>query len=246
VCLLSLELSAQDEGLIIDEPKVAPPAASTESNKIKEPKKICDCRYSSGTPYSERRSLFSGFFGVMAGLYTPTNYKPDFATNKTYANYYGDGQSPNAEAVFGAKINFFLGSLGPYFTIGTFSAQNTDVSAKLSVTPITAGLIYQLDNIFNEPYVVPYFVGGGYKNYYTETVGKLSVTGSTPIAAFYAVGLMFQLDWLDTQTHANGYDDFGIENTFLFIEGRSFLPSTDLLADFSTPLQLNAGLRVEF
>jgi len=134
--------------------------------------------------------------------------------------------------------------LGPISQLEYFCAKYSS-KRQAERNPITGGLIYELDNIFKEPYVV-YAIGGVYKNYYTETVGPLSVTGSTPFAAFYAVGLMFQLDWIDTETHANGYDDFGLENTFLFIEGRSFLQATSLNPDFSTPLQLNAGLRVEF
>jgi hypothetical protein len=60
---------------------------------------------------------------------------------------------------------------------------------------------------------------------------------------------MFQLDWIDTDSHASGYEDFGLENTFLFVEGRSFLKATTgstAAADFSTPLQINGGLKLEF
>jgi hypothetical protein len=207
--------------------------------------RICNCRYTTETPYSERRSWISGFFGFMAGIYSPTNYVPDFSSRSQFNNFY-DQPNPNGDLVFGAKINFFLGSIGPQFSAGMYSAQSSTANAKLNLNMFTAGLIYSMDNIFKEPYVVPYGVFGLYKDLYTETVDKLSVTGFTPIASFYSVGLMFQLDWIDPETHASGYSSFGLENTFLFLEGRSFLPASNLIADLSSPLQFNGGFRIEF
>jgi hypothetical protein len=189
--------------------------------------------------------------GIYGGQYAPTNYDPDFVT-KNFDDYYGSGKTPNVEFALGLKFNFFLGSITAQGTAGYFSAKNTQTAgaeSTLTVYPITAGLLYALDNFFKEPYVVPYVNIGLYSAIYNESVAGLSVKGNSPFAPFYAVGLMFQLDWIDTDSHASGYEDFGLENTFLFVEGRSFLKATTgstAAADFSTPLQINGGLKLEF
>lgn len=209
--------------------------------------KICNCRYSTDVPYRDRRGLITGFFGVQADMFSPVNYSPNYQSrNVTYQSYYGGQQNTGVDLVFGAKMNFLFGSLGASITGGFFTAKNETDHATLSVQPITLGGIFALDALFSEPYIVPYVVAGEYIAYYSETLPTQSVSGRTPMALFYAVGLMFQLDWLDTEAHATAFEDFGLENTFLFVEGRSLFKSADPVPNFSTPLQVNAGLRVEF
>ena len=210
-----------------------------------EGNKVCKCHFTAATAYVDRRATVGGFFGFMAGTYSPDNYQPNF-NNQTFNGYYTDKKGPNIEMVLGMKLNFFFGSIGPQITGGYYSAQHALDGAKLTITPVTAGLIYAMDNLFNEPYVVPYVVVGEYTAIYNESVGGLSVKGNTAFAPFYAVGLMFQLDWMDAEAHASAYEDYGIENAFLYVEGRSFLPSGDNAPNLSTPLQVSGGLKVEF
>ena len=87
---------------------------------------------------------------------------------------------------------------------------------------------------------------GAYTDFWKEAAQGLSASGRTGVAGFYALGLMFQLDWIDPETHESGYKDFGLENTFLFLEARSFLASGDASIDFSTPLQFSGGIKFEF
>jgi hypothetical protein len=218
--------------------------------------KICNCRFGSDVPYRERRSTIGGFLGVLGGTYAPVNYQPDFVT-RTFNDYYAGNKNPNVELFFGLKLNMFLGSLSLQAGGGVFQARNTDnpsATSMLTVYPVHTGLLWAIDNIFPEPYIVPYVMGGVYTAIYEETVAGLSVRGNTALAPFYSGGLMFQLDWLDTETHLSGYEEFGLENTFLFIEARSFMSSSGGTTsstvhsspNFSTPIQYNAGLRVEF
>jgi len=208
---------------------------------------VCHCKPKTGIPYRDRRSVVSGFFGVEGGTYSPTNYVPQNVSGQTFGSLYGTG-SPNIEIVFGAKYNFILGSLGLQVSAGYFSATATlgSSGSTLSVIPVTAGVIYSMDSLFKEPYVVPYAVLGAYTDFFKETTQGLTYSGQTSYAPFYSVGAMFQLDWIDPETHDSGYKDFGLENTFIFLEMRSFLASNDAKSDFSTPLQLSGGLRFEF
>ncbi len=215
-------------------------------------KKTCNCKFAPGVSYSERKGSVSGFFGVLGGTYAPANYVPDFVTRHTFADYYEKGKTPNFEVVFGFKLNLFVGSIGPHFTGGYFSAKNETDKSKMTVYPVTAGIIYELNNLFKEPYLVPYLIGGTYTAVYSEATegigggGGQAVSGNSAAAGFYAIGAMIQLDWIDPETHISGYEEFGIENTFLFIEGRSFLVGANSGPNFSTPLQINGGVKIEF
>lgn len=212
-------------------------------------KKLCNCRFDSNVAYLDRRSRFSGFIGFQSGGYSPTNYNPDFAS-ETFADYYGAKSGPLVELVFGFKLNFLLGSIGPHITAGYYSANKAqdgnDSFATLTAIPVTFGGILALDALFGEPYLVPYAVAGGYTVFYSEKQEGLSVDGNSPFAPFVALGAMLQLDWIDKEAHKSAYEDFGLENTFLFVEGRTFLSAADAVPDFSTPLQINGGLRIEF
>jgi hypothetical protein len=218
-------------------------------------KKNCKCEYNLGTAYRDRRDHFGSLIGVQWGAYAPTNYQPSFTT-QSYNNYYGGQQSGSIELSIIIKWNTPLGSIGPAITGGIFTATHTDssvnpnITTTFSVIPVTAGIMYALDTLFKEPYVVPYVVGGMYTGIYNESVGGLSVKGNSAFAPFYSVGAMFQLDWIDPEAHESGYLDYGMENTFLYVEGRSFMQATsvnpNINSDFSTPIQIFAGLRTEF
>jgi hypothetical protein len=206
--------------------------------------KICNCSYSTSIPYSERRTPLGGLLTIMAGSFSPVNYQPDFNAS-SFASYYNQA-SPNIELGYGLKYNFSLGSLAAQFSGGYYKATATSDGAMLTVFPVTLGLNYSMDNLFKEPYFVPYLVFGMYSDIYNESDGGQTVKGNSPFSEFYALGLMFQLDALDPETHNAGYTDFGLENTFVFIEARSFLPASNTVTDFSTPLQFSGGLKVEF
>ncbi|CAM6000327.1 unnamed protein product [Sphagnum balticum] len=229
----------------------AVPVAEKQGQNDESEQKICNCRFKPGTPYRTRRPNFTGIFAIDAGTYAPTNFVSKVISSQTlgstpsYSGLYGGGASPNFDITFGAKYNFLLGSVGLQLSGGYFSATNQNVNSTLSVTPITLGAVYYLDSIFQEPYVVPYFIAGLYTDIWKEVSQGLSINGRTGFAPFYAVGLNFQLDWIDVETHETGYRDFGLENTFLFVEARSFLSSNDIV-DLSTGLQVSGGFKFEF
>jgi hypothetical protein len=251
--------AAKPSDLVDSNTPSIPDDVQSADTKIESPKepvvennshKICDCKFSAGTPYRERRPALTGIFGIEAGQYQPVNYIPQVGSqaNKVgaFPSYYGGSSSPNVEVVFGAKYNFFLGSLGGQIGGGFYSASNSTDSASFSVYPLTVGATYQMDTIFKEPYVVPYVTVGAYTDFYNESAGGISASGHSGIGAFYSLGMLFQLDWIDEEAHDSGYTDFGIENTFLFLEARSFIATQDVAIDFSTPLQISGGLKFEF
>ena len=178
--------------------------------------KICNCQFSSRVPYSERRTPWGGFLGVGAGNFSPTNYQPDFNPG-TFGSYY-DKVSPTVEMTFGLKYNFFLGSLSAQLAGGYFKATSSSDGGVLTLFPITVGLNFALDNLFKEPYVVPYVVLGEYSDLYNESVGGQTVKGNSPFSEiFMLLGVAVSIRWFFwTKRPTNSaYQDFGLENTFL-------------------------------
>jgi hypothetical protein len=57
--------------------------------------------------------------------------------------------------------------------------------------------------------------------------------------------LAIQLNWLDETSASIAYDETGLENTFLFAEGRSFVLAGNV-PNLSSEIQWGAGLRLEY
>lgn len=235
--------TTEKEEIKEEEAKPTEAGVEVEENRLKAAKRVCKCEYAIDTPYKIRRTNFGGSFGIQWGAYNPINYSTLVGT---YADVYFTQRPGAVEVSFGMQWNFFLGSIGPQMTIGYFNVNNATSGATLTLLPVTAGITYQLNNVFKEPYVVPYGTFGSYSVVYNEALQGLSVKGNSPFGLFYAGGLMFQLDWMDEEAHNSAYQDYGIENTFLFVEARSFLTAPNPVPDMSTPLQIFAGLKTEF
>jgi len=229
-----------------------PPYADASEVEVEKPSaseitKDCHCVPSVNTPYRQRRDHFGSYVGVQSGTYIPKNYTPDFVSSQLFEDYFDSKQFSLIEGVFTFKWNSPLGSIGATATAGSFKATSKNTRGTLSTNPITAGLSFFLDTLFKEPYVVPYATGGAYTVFYKETLADQSVEGRTPYRPFYAAGLAFQLDWIDEGAHMDSYKDFGLENTYLFVEARQFMRTSDTdNPDFSTAMHFNAGLKFEF
>jgi hypothetical protein len=92
---------------------------------------------------------------------------------------------------------------------------------------------------------VPYASAGAYVVYYEEKLASQKVGGNTSPGLYYAGGLAIQLNWLDETSASIAYDETGLENTFLFAEGRSFVLAGNV-PNLSSEIQWGAGLRLEY
>jgi len=218
--------------------------AYREAEKARR-KKICNCYYAPDVSYRERRSAVSGFVGFQGGTYAPTKYQPDFST-QSFKDYYGQSSSPEMELLFGVKWNIAIGSIGLQLSGGYYSVKKDSAAAELLLQPVLAGIIVALDGIMPEPYVVPYGTAGMYTVVYNEKVSGLKVTGNSPPAPYFAGGAMFQLNWIDKDSADDAYQDYGLENTYLFAEARTFLAGANAVPNMSTDVHYSGGLRIEF
>lgn len=90
-----------------------------------------------------------------------------------------------------------------------------------------------LDGILPDPYIAPYFkLGMGRLSFSNPSVSDVS-TFDTEIAMYYSVGAMFLLDWLQKAMAMDGFYDFGIEGSFLFLEYETFPSLESVKADLA-------------
>ncbi len=199
--------------------------------------------------YRERRSTWGGLVSVGYSNFAPDDYRPDFVTGQTYQQFYGEADSPMIEGTFSAKLNFNFFSVTADAGVGSFQ-NNGRFGAILSLMPVRVGSTLALDGMFGEPYVVPYAFGGAYTVFYSEKLASQKVEGRTTPALYYGAGLKIQLDWIDPEASRDALTDFGLENTYVYLEARAFGISGDRVPDVSspgdTPLMYDMGLSFEF
>lgn len=208
-------------------------------------------------PYDQRR----GDWGVTVGLdynsFEPENYSPNFV-ELAYGDVYDRPSLPNVGFEVAVKRNFSLGSLGMEFGFSTFKVdamqelidqQITDSS--LSLYMLRLGAQYNMDRIFSKtphPFLVPYVAGGLYTVFFRETNASTSFNGNTQVAPYATAGIAMSLDWLDPDASRSGYQESGMESSFLFAEVRQlFETQDDSDPDFTTDVPTwGVGIKVEF
>lgn len=200
-------------------------------------------------PYKIRRSNWGASFSVGYSMFSPDYYEPNVGAD-TYKGIYGSSPSlPLMELQLNIHRNFSLGSISLEAGAGMFQtdSSNDAFDSSLELIPVRLGLQYALDILFYEPYIVPYVSGGAYIVKYKESQGTTSFNGSTQVAPYATLGLQFQMDWIDPIAARISYQEAGIENTFLFLEGRKFFQSSATKdPNFETDFHANAGFRLQF
>ncbi len=208
-------------------------------------------------PYRDRRPRWGSTASIGFSNYEPTHYDPNF-TSATYGQTYSQPTVPLLELQVTVKRNLSFGSVGGEIAIGQYQNGHSDPNvthSTLSLTPWRIGAVYAFDNYSGEPYVVPYVSGGLYSMIYKEVLNDSanggatgnSLNGSSQVAPYFNFGGMFTLDWIDRRAARGAYKDSGIESSYLFLEGRTYVKSSNARDhDFSNPLSLGGGVRVEF
>jgi hypothetical protein len=201
-------------------------------------------------PYKIRRPTWGHLVTVGYSLFNPYNYESDFPSASLIGFEDLYAASGIIEVAYNYKYNFRLGSLGLEAAYGMFNTTAQDTSfgdLELSLQQLRVGVRYNLDNILYEPYIVPYVGAGMYSILYKESLASDSFNGQTDFAPYFYIGGMIQLNWFDKSSAVEAYADGGIENTFLYVEGRQYMASSvGQDPDFGTDLNVSAGLTLEF
>lgn len=203
-------------------------------------------------PYKIRRPKWGHLYTLTYSMYNPDNYETDYLdpTVGDFDELYGSAQTPFLEFTYTYKLNFSLGSIGADIAYANYANEAQDEllgDAKLTLHNIRIGARYTIDTLWEEPRLAPYAIGGVYQVIYSETQANATLDGTTLVAPYYGFGLMLQLGWLDHTAAVDAYTESGIENTFLFVEARQYIASSEATdPDFSTSINFAGGLSVEF
>ncbi len=177
-------------------------------------------------PYKQRRTKWGMLLFLGAEMFYPSEYSSVIMTgeNGKFRQFSNSKMMTLGSVELGAKYNTLLGSFGLLGGFAGGQISNPDLGlTSFNISIYKVGFNFAMDNVFIEPYVVPYVQGGVHVIDYKETsvVANIeSEEGQTtdPIYHFRA-GLLFQLNWLekkiDPNTHYNGLVSSGLENTFI-------------------------------
>ncbi len=200
--------------------------------------------------FKERRPPWTYQISVGANQFVPINYESDaMGTTEYFEDFYNDSAVPSPEISFEIKKNFSWASIAMGVVASYYSTSITDSDFTLTMPSVEA-TVY-LDTLFDEPYVVPYGTLGYTYMMYDEKNKALDIAFKGETDNVYAsLGILIQLDWLDPTSDTLAYTDMGIENTFLYVEGRTYLDQGFMRSeedpDFSTSTHVAGGIKLEF
>ncbi len=215
-------------------------------------------------PYKQRRTKHGVLFSVATEKYYPFDYYSQYR-DVPIEGIIGTDRIPLIGAELGYKRNISLGSLSILagYARGSRTGSVNALDRKLEVSRYSLAVGFALDNLMNEPYVVPYIQGGVHNFTITESTSDLTKeatrTDSSGLSYNYRVGLLFQIDWIeksmDPATHREGLLASGLENSFIDVFAADHTstsghydssPTSTGKPDFSSNLELGVGLKFEF
>lgn len=201
-------------------------------------------------PYKDRRPEWTSEFGIGVSQYTPENYWSEVNTlTDDFETFYEPNDVPTPELSYEFKRNYSWAAISLGASVAYYSVSNEVADFTLTMPSIFATLY--LDTLFDEPYVVPYAtVGYTYMMFDEAPIdGSEGFKGETD-NIFIGAGVLFQLDWLDPISDSIALQDMGIQNTFVYVEGRTFLDQgiarANDDADFSSSTHVAGGVKLEF
>lgn len=219
-------------------------------------------------PYRERRETWSTVFSINVDQFYPDKFRSRLqqggVEDAPYDTLFGSSPITLTQVQLGAKYNFGLGALGTALivgmgtikdqrtgrTMGTFAGE----SHELTIFKKGATVQFAMDNLFPEPYVVPYIEGQLFKIDYRERRSAPGVesdiaenSGTTDFATAVVLGALIQLNGLEKEAALMAQETSGMDNIFLDIFASQYNTSSDETdPSFETSINYGAGLRFEF
>lgn len=211
--------------------------------------------------YKERRNQYGVVFAVNYEQFNPVDYVSVIQQGTYYDESMGS-PIPVIGLELGFKYNFTLGSLTALAGYGMGSKGNDGNGVdSMKVTITKLDLNYAMDNLFEEPYIVPFVQAGAHQMNWTERSynGADLQEESTNLAWNYhfKVGLSFQLNWIersiDPSTELDGLRSSGLQNTYLDLYYTTYMEPSQVAETADTEGDPNlassaigVGLKMEF
>lgn len=221
--------------------------------------------------YKKRRGKHGVLFSLNYEKYYPVDYFSMYR-DKYIDEFLGDDESMDLISVeLGYKLNFKLGSLALLGNYAQGSKANENYSEdngvtknerNLGVTRYGLSANFALDNVLEEPWIVPYGQVGIHQFQVAEDnlATEAAEETTTQFAFNYRIGLLFQLNWIeksiDPNTQLEGLRSSGLQNTFIDLYAMTHMASTETYdpadpnsegdPDMSTGMEMGIGLKMEF
>lgn len=219
--------------------------------------------------YKQRRGRHGVLFSINYEKFFPVDYFSQYR-DVYIEDLLGDTESLDLiGAEIGYKLNFKLGSLailGNYAQGSKSKSNYTDGTTtrerNLAVSRYGLSANFALDNVMQEPWVVPYGQAGIHQFQVVEDdlAQDAAKETTTQFAFNYRIGLLFQLNWIeksiDPNTQYEGLRSSGLQNTFIDVYAMTHLASNETYdpadpnsegdPDMSTGMEFGVGLKMEF
>ena len=199
--------------------------------------------------YRQRRPSHSIVFGVTVDNLFPEKFRSKI-DGAAYKELFGSSVVPLVQADLGIKYNFGLGGVYGGVILGTGEVSDSpngeSTTLNLRKKGLTAG--FYMDNMFEEPYVVPYVSGQVFSFDWEESTKSLgSKTGATAYTSAIQVGVLLQLNWLDPEASLAAQNASNLNNTFIDMFASQYNTSNGSDdPNFQTDFNFGVGLRLEY
>lgn len=207
-------------------------------------------------PYKQRQKPWGYIFSFGAELVTYPGLLSQFTeadgSIATFEDLFGANSQTMPSFEMGPKYNTSIGSFA--FLLGysrlDISSSRIGSEAQLRISRYSATLMYYLDTIWEEPYLVPYIGGGAWQaDYEEENEDEPGITAkyTTDVGFQWRIGGLISLDWIEPATALRGRKTLGLQSTFLNLYATSsYMSESDPDPDLENELDLGASLILEF
>ena len=211
--------------------------------------------------YKQRRTTHGMLLSVGAEQFFPSSYYSLFK-DAGIGDIIGEKRILLFSGEIGYKFNFSAGSLAllANFASGGTNGKAANQPRNLSFVRQGLSANFALDNITEEPILVPYVQGGAHQYLVTESGITGDLSDSAPVAFNYRIGGMLQLDWvesfMDPTAKLQRLKSSKVENVFLDVYYSEYLAASSALdpanptaiapPNLASSGEFGVGLKVEF
>ena len=202
-------------------------------------------------PYKQRQNQWGFTFSLGAENVNYPGLISQF-DEESFEFLYGSSGVPMLNLELGPRYNMSWGSLALLAGYGLLDITDdrSGASDELTIQRYSATAVFYLDNIWSEPYFVPYVGGGIWMADYSEIRGAFSdevSNTSTDLGYHYKVGALIGLDWIEPESTLKSRRETGMKAMFVNVYASStFMSESEPDPDLENELDLGASLVFEF
>lgn len=167
--------------------------------------------------YNERNHKVSKLFSLGVGYWQPYGFESQ-KDNNTFSNLFGEGEQINSpEISLWLRRKFAYLDWGIGLTAGTGKITSNKIGEEVTMNLQYSGLKLGLwlNQIFDEPYIVPFFTVQQVNLSLNEISAGQTVTQINTPSTQMRIGLQIQLNWIEWLSSNRALASFGLQNTFL-------------------------------